>query len=387
MKTIKESPATISEGINNKKPVKDSEKDLQLKIFGEETSRQNIEANGKQPISPSNGNGKNRKINPHFDLSKISLEDIKKDAEKLVQANNENNAKGIYSATELLDRNIFEIPTLLDPILPKVGLCALAGSSDVGKSSFLRQLAIAVSLGEPEFLGFKLNTEHKRAIYAMTEDDDLVVSVLLQKANLGKKLSHESYIRLSFIFDTSDLVKRLDNLLAENKADLIIIDSFTDLYGKSMNDANQVRTFLNEYSQLAQKHKCLIIFMHHTGKHTDGLIPSKHNLLGSQGFEAKMRLVIELRADQFQPDKRHLCIVKANYLPKEYKNESYVLFFDNNFQFSMTDDRVLFEELKAENKTEIKEMVKNMKEDGKTQEEIASQLKISQSTVSRYLKE
>ena len=39
----------------------------------------------------------------------------------------------------LLSRNIREIPTLLDPLLPKSGLVCLAGSSDTGKSAFLRQ--------------------------------------------------------------------------------------------------------------------------------------------------------------------------------------------------------------------------------------------------------
>ena len=40
----------------------------------------------------------------------------------------------------LLNQNIKEIPTLLEPLLPKSGLVCLAGSSDTGKSAFLRQL-------------------------------------------------------------------------------------------------------------------------------------------------------------------------------------------------------------------------------------------------------
>jgi len=56
--------------------------------------------------------------------------------------------------------------------------------------------------------------------------------------------------------------------------------------------------------------------------------PSKEHLLGSQGFEAKMRTVIELRKDYEFPDKyRNLCIVKGNYLSEKYKNESYKFTF------------------------------------------------------------
>lgn len=60
----------------------------------------------------------------------------------------------------LLNRNVQEIPSLLDPLLPKVGLACLAGSSDTGKSAFLRQFSMCVAAGLPSFLGMKLNVEH-----------------------------------------------------------------------------------------------------------------------------------------------------------------------------------------------------------------------------------
>lgn len=312
---------------------------------------------------------------------------IKNDVMMHFSGRNYDNSVDVITANVLLNRKIENIPCLVEPIFPKVGLIGLAGSSDTGKSSFLRQLAISICVGDDNFLGFKVKAENKRAIYVSTEDDDYAISYLLNKSNRERGLNPDKYSRLSFIFDTHNLLERLEALLSEQKTDLIVVDAFTDLYGKSMNDTNQVRTFLNQYSQLAQKHKCLIIFLHHTGKRTEDLAPSKHNLLGSQGFEAKMRLVIELKTDPIEPDKRHLCIVKANYLPKEYKTESFVLLFNDYLQFTMTDERRPFEEIKTGNKTEIKEMVRGMKDEGKTQIEIAKALKISQATVSRYLNE
>lgn len=293
---------------------------------------------------------------------------------------------GVYSATELLNRKIVEIPCLLEPVFPKVGICAIAGSSDTGKSSLLRQFAISIVLNRDNFLDFKLNVDHRRAIYVSTEDDEYAISYLLSKANNEYKLNAEDYKGLQFIFETENLLDRLNSLLTQQKVDVIIVDCFTDLYGKSMNDTNQVRTFLNDYSQLAQLHKCLIIFLHHTGKRTDELAPSKHNLLGSQGFEAKMRLVIELRADSIDADKRHLCIVKGNYLAKRYKTESYVLKFNENLQFTNTHERKPFNEL-TDNKPELKNQVKALKAEGITQKEIAQKLGLSESTVCRYLKE
>jgi RecA-family ATPase len=315
----------------------------------------------------------------------ISVSKIIKDAEATLASLT--NEPGVFSAADLLKRNTENIPTLLEPIFPKVGLVGLAGSSDTGKSSFLRQFAVSVCLGESEFLGFELKPEHKRAIYVSTEDDDFAVSFLLNRINKEKRLEPLRYEGLQFVFDTSDLITKLESLIIDSPTDLIVIDAFADLYGRSMNDTNQVRTFLNEYSQLAQKHKCLIIFLHHTGKRTEDLPPSKHNLLGSQGFEAKMRLVIELRTDHNEADKRHLCIVKGNYLPKEFKTESFVLEFNENLMFSNTHERRIFDELRPENKTELKNTVKKLEIDGLTQMEISKKLKISQATVSRYLRE
>jgi RecA-family ATPase len=129
---------------------------------------------------------------------------------------------------------------------------------------------------------------------------------------------------------------------------LVVIDAFGDLYTGDANKTNQIRQFLHDYSQLAQKHECLVLWLHHTGKRTDDEAPSKHNVIGGQGFEGKMRLLLELRRDHHDQSLRHLCIVKGNYLPDTYKNESYVLRFEN-FLFGQTGERVAFDQLAKPN--------------------------------------
>src|SRR5688572_10256307 len=84
--------------------------------------------------------------------------------------------KYFVSGEELLNKGIVEIPTLIDPILPKVGLVAICGSSDAGKSSFLRQLATAIVLGDSKFLGFTIKAKHQSTIYVSSEDDENAVS-------------------------------------------------------------------------------------------------------------------------------------------------------------------------------------------------------------------
>jgi RecA-family ATPase len=286
----------------------------------------------------------------------------------------------MVSAAELLNRKVECVPTLVEPILPRSGLVCLAGSSDAGKSALLRQLCIHIVTGEEYFLGFRVKPVHKKAIYVSTEDDESAISYLLNRQNTDRKYPHEQCQGLTYIFDTENLLEQLDHHLLASSVDVIVIDAFADLFGKSsMNDSNHVRAFLHPYKLLADRHSCLIIFLHHTGKRTEENEPSKHNLLGSQGFEAKMRLVIELRADHVEADKRHLCIVKGNYLPSAYKQESFLLRFDENMLFYDTGQRAAFETLIKQQGVRP-EMVdkftraKELKEQGYSYEKIAAEL-------------
>lgn len=72
---------------------------------------------------------------------------------------------------DLLNMKSQKMDFLIDGLMQRVGLVAIVGSSDVGKSTFLRQLATSIVLDKSEFLGFKINSKHKSALYISTEDD------------------------------------------------------------------------------------------------------------------------------------------------------------------------------------------------------------------------
>jgi archaellum biogenesis ATPase FlaH/DNA-binding transcriptional ArsR family regulator len=286
-----------------------------------------------------------------------------------------------------LNLDIKELPKLCDPILPQSGLVALAGPSDSGKSAMLRQFAISVVSGTKSFLGFPIYPRYNAGLYISSEDDNTAVSFLLNKQNRHFEVENSILRNLHFVFDTEDLPRRIDSYLKQKQMDFVILDCFGDLYGKQMNEGPQVRSFLNQFSQLANKYNTLIIILHHVGKRREDFEPSKHNLLGSQAFEAKMRLVLELRSDHLEASKKHLCVVKGNYLGSEFKTESFVLQFDSDsLTFNNTGDRVLFEHLTIDNKKAATGEIARLYGEGKTQIEIAKLLGISQGTVSNHLK-
>jgi archaellum biogenesis ATPase FlaH len=253
----------------------------------------------------------------------------------------ENVENFITTGETLLNMKTEKLPYLIEGLFPQTGMIALAGSSDTGKSTFLRQLATMVVCNAEDFLGFKINARYNNVIYVSTEDDKQALSFLLNK-QLGNEMIPEKLRQLRFIFESDDILIKLDKALKHQRADCVIIDIFTDLYGGDLNASNKVRTFLTDFHNLSQKYGCLFIFLHHTGKRTEMHPPSKDNLLGSQGFEAKMRLVMELRKDYRDPSKRHLCIVKGNYIEEKDKGDSYVLSFDEKMRYSILNERVPF---------------------------------------------
>lgn len=266
--------------------------------------------------------------------------------------------KDFYSVAELYEMNVTELPMLIEPIFLKSGIAIFSGSSDTGKSTLLRQLGVAIVRGDDDFLGWKINAEHNKVIYVSTEDDKIAIAHLLRKS-LGEGFESSILEDFQYIFETDTLIEKLEQSLKEKPADVIIIDAFTDLFGGDLNQANHVRKFLNGYFKLANDYNCLFIFLHHTGKRTEQFAPSKNNLIGSQGIEGKARQVIELRRDPHDNSFRHLCIVKGNYLPDEMKSSSYKLRFNEDLTFSMTGERVDFENLaiKPKSKAEFDELL------------------------------
>ena len=89
-----------------------------------------------------------------------------------------------------------------------------------------------------------------------------------------------------------------------------------------------------------------------------------------------MRLMMELRPDPTRYDIRHLCVVKGNYLPSEYKHDSFELRFTPSLNFEATGERVPFSMLKERNeeRDERAELARALRDEGMTLQQIAEAL-------------
>lgn len=221
------------------------------------------------------------------------------------------------------------LPFLWEDIFPQTGLVALAGGSDTGKSSLLRQLATAICQGDKNFLGFKLIAKKEAVTYISTEDDDVAFANSLYLQNGGKvdNVKSKKFYVITEV-DQKSFFKDLEAHLISNPCDLVIIDSVSDMISGDMNSQTVVRGFLNKLSLISQKYDCLILLLHHLKKSATGQA-SKNQLNGSMGFEAKTRTVVILsKEDGYKSLNRDFNVVKGNYCSNEIKNTTTKLIFD-----------------------------------------------------------
>ncbi|SMC33685.1 AAA family ATPase [Moheibacter sediminis] len=314
-----------------------------------------------------------------------------------------------YSALKLFNFDYQELPKLIDPIFPQIGLASLVGSSDTGKSTFLRQLAVSIAMGLDKFVGYKLNPIHRNVIFISTEDDPVSTSISIKKpvSRILKETKKDIQLlnHLKFIFEvdtnadsSNNIIKVLEKDLLKTPVDLVVVDAFTDIFSGDINSSTKVREFLNQFSKLAKAHNCLILFLHHTGKKTHKFTASKDNILGSQAFEAKMRVVLELKQYPNDENLRTLTVTKGNYISSKVKKFSKVLSFDEETLLFQDTGKNLHSDSLASlaytnpKKDDMLPIIENLHKEKKSIRQIEAELKksgykIGKSTVGNYIKE
>jgi hypothetical protein len=246
--------------------------------------------------------------------------------------------KVVFNAVELMAMGNIEPQYLMPPIFPQKGTAVLAGKPDTGKSQFARQLCIQVAFYIEKFIDFKLNPIHNRSIYVATEDNQENTRYLMNRQMQG--LGQAPNENLRFIFgdtmEQEEILKSLDEELTKAPADLVVVDSFGDIFkGGDSNNNMAMRNTVKLFDKIAKKHNCLILFVHHINKGAYRQAPGQEHIQGGAGLMQKVRLGIQL--SEGDNNTRYFTIVKGNYCPKEYKQNSIVLdFSEETFIFKNT---------------------------------------------------
>jgi RecA/RadA recombinase len=286
--------------------------------------------------------------------------DIPSDEETLIPDDNVD--KVVYNAVELMALGDLQPKYLVYPIFPQKGTAFLAGKPDTGKSQLARQLCIQVALGEKTFLGFELTPIHNRAIYVTTEDDKEATKYLVSKQfeGLGKKEVENLRFIFGDIMEQSEIIKELSKQLKHCPVDLVVVDSFGDIFqGNDSNNNMLMRNTVKLFDKIAKKHNCLILFVHHINKKAYRLSPGQEHIQGGSGLIQKTRLAIQL--SEGLGNIRYFTIVKGNYCSREFKQNSIeLLFSEGTFLFVNTGNMIPTSNLGAQ-PDNVKITAKNIK--------------------------
>ncbi|MGQ7852776.1 AAA family ATPase [Pedobacter sp. WC2501] len=248
------------------------------------------------------------------------------------------------SALDLLNDKNIKQSYLIEGLIAVGEVGLVVGPSDTGKSILTRQIALSIALKKDNVIDLKLNTKYNRSIVVSTEDNKASWKDKIEKYNLTKD-ERSDLSNLSIVFDEQFTPKALEEELKNNPADLVVIDVFTDLFTGDINNAISVRMFFKPYKVIAQKYGSAVIFIHHVSKKGEQSSPSKLNVSGSQGIEATMRYVLELRKDPNDVNARHLIITKGNNFTPQEKNISRKLKLLPTLEFENTGETASLENL------------------------------------------
>ena len=265
-------------------------------------------------------------------MSELILDPILKEIETETQE------KDIFSLRELLEMDITDAPCLWNPFFRDIGVHALVGEPDSGKSLFCLQLALTIAYGKDQFLGYPLNLKYRKSIFIETEDDQKEVARRVKKQVNG--LGFGFPIDDNFIFWTADITdigskknifNRLRVMLDKNPVDLIVVSSFGDVFLGSDSNANiQMRDTVNHFFAIAKEYENLILLIHHINKSQYNKNPTQAGIQGGSGFTQKIRLAAHLSNGN---DNRYFSISKGNHIPRDIKRNAVSLKLDEQYLF------------------------------------------------------
>ena len=307
------------------------------------------------------------------------LEDKKTIAEKLQYETPE----GWVNAYELYKRKTKSYNYLVDNLLLKSGISTIYGVEDTGKSQLALFLLLSV-VGEDDFLGKKINAEHKKALLITTEDQEEDIEVRLHNMVDSSNYLPESLSRIYTRYSAKDPVASIEACIEKQKVDLVVLDCFGDVFPHDMKMLNHTRVWLQEFYELTTKYKFHLLFVHHSKKDSEEKTPHKSNCSGV-GLTAKGRTSIEFRKDPEDLNKRHVCIVKANHLSEELKQDSIEIEFDNGNFIKTGSKQFDMLVITKDEKDALQNNVLALTSQGKTQDEVAKELDLKQYQVSRIL--
>lgn len=237
----------------------------------------------------------------------------------------------VYRFKDFMKTNV-TLKWAIEGLLPVAGSMLIIGKEGVGKSTFSLRAAMALALGLPDFLGWRIVTQQKTLFISLEMQHGELkqfledMSVPEEQGNILQEWFHIWPIGHAYPLDTPDQQLELLKYIDMHKIELIIIDSLgLSMYGSVSddNDVKRLNSFLNEDVRKARK--CSYMFIHHARKMgaSDERRPSDlDDSFGSRYITANAQTVIFISQRRGSP-KLSVRFLKTRMMkgPKDFEIE------------------------------------------------------------------
>lgn len=150
-----------------------------------------------------------------------------------------------------------------------------AGAAKTGKTTFAENLAISISVGRKEFFGKLLSGIPRKVLFINLEESYRIRGWrnIKQLTSLTKEelnLFRDNYISTpidfpEFINDDNDW-EILSRYIYESNADVVFIDSLTNMFNGKIEDSDTCRKFIQKMQHYVVSLGKTVIIIHHTTK-------------------------------------------------------------------------------------------------------------------------
>lgn len=191
---------------------------------------------------------------------------------------------------ELLRNTASEPEWLWEGVLVVGGVCLLCAKPKVGKSTFLRQLALCVARGEP-FLGRP--TKQGKVIYLAIEESPNTFGPECLRVGWAEGDPIHLRIGSAPLEENRKIIGELRAFAAEGGYALLVVDTIGKLARvRSGNDYAEVCASLEPLIDLARETGCAVVMTHHLGKNER---ETGDGSLGSTAYFGAVDVCLEIK--------------------------------------------------------------------------------------------